>query len=318
MSKILKIAILFLTILFLGLPEVQAQNPKQMKKHRKRARKKQKPRKEPLQYTPKRRDSDGDGVDDYADHCEDTPKGQAVTSFGCPLDTDFDGTLDSLDACVDVPGPKNNKGCPWPDTDGDGLLDNYDKCPDVAGPRENTGCPWADRDNDGIIDKFDKCPDTPGIEKFQGCPDTDGDGIMDYDDRCPKVVGVAENYGCPALKKEEQLAIEEAFKNLHFETGKAVIKHSSYSSLNRLAQVMKANSKINLALHGHTDNVGDFEANMILSENRAKAVRKYLAGKGIRLNRITAKGSGETKPVDTNDTAEGRQNNRRVEMTLIY
>lgn len=319
MKHILKLSILFLTFCFF-LPEshVQAQNPKQMKKHRKAARKKRKPRKEPIQYKPKRKDSDGDGVADYADHCEDTPKGQPVTPFGCPVDRDFDGTMDSLDACIDVPGPKDNKGCPWPDTDGDGLLDNYDKCINTPGPRENMGCPWADRDNDGIIDKNDKCPDVPGIEKYQGCPDTDGDGIMDYNDRCPEKPGVPENFGCPALKKEEEEALREAFNNLHFESGKAIIKHSSYASLNKLAVVMRSNSKTKLVLHGHTDNVGDFEKNMILSQNRAKAVKKYLAGKGIQLNRMTSQGFGETKPVDSNETSEGRQNNRRVEMTLVY
>ncbi len=322
MKAILKLSILFLTICFFcpefSVQKVQAQNPKQMKKHRKAAKRKQKPRKEPIQYKPKRKDSDGDGVADYSDHCEDTPRGQAVTSFGCPMDRDFDGIVDSLDACVEVPGPKDNKGCPWPDTDGDGLLDNYDKCINTAGPRENMGCPWADRDNDGIIDKEDKCPDTPGVAKYQGCPDTDNDGIMDYNDRCPETPGVLENFGCPPLKKEEQEALLEAFNNLHFESGRAIIKPSSYTSLNKLSSVMKSNPKTKLILHGHTDNVGAFEDNMILSEDRAKAVKRYLAGKGIRLDRMSHKGFGETKPVDTNETVEGRKNNRRVEMTLVY
>lgn len=67
------------------------------------------------------------------------------------------------------------------DTDGDGVLDRHDECPTVPGPIENRGCPWGDTDNDGVLDKDDKCPDVPGPVENEGCPwkDTDGDGIPD-------------------------------------------------------------------------------------------------------------------------------------------
>ena len=191
---------------------VFAQNPKQMQKHRKVAKSKSKAYKEPLNYDPKRGDKDEDGIEDYADHCPNTPKGMPVTPFGCPIDRDFDGTVDTLDACIDVPGPKTNKGCPWPDTDGDGINDNEDACPKLAGIPEYKGCP--DRDGDGILDTEDKCPDDYGIAKFQGCPDTDNDGIADSQDKCPKVWGTIENKGCPPIKEEEQQAIQDAFDNL--------------------------------------------------------------------------------------------------------
>ncbi len=119
MKHILKLYILLLTICFF-LPElnfqVQAQNPKQLKKMKKAAKKKQKRSKKPIQYNANanRKDSDGDGVADYKDHCENTPTGQIVTPFGCPIDKDFDGVVDSLDACIDIAGPANNKGCPLP------------------------------------------------------------------------------------------------------------------------------------------------------------------------------------------------------------
>ncbi len=322
MIKALKLSSIFLLTLFLlgtlTMPTASAQNPKQMKKHRKRMKKKQKKDKKPKSYKPRRKDSDGDGVADYADHCEDTPRGQPVTPFGCPIDTDFDGLVDTLDACVDVPGPIDNEGCPWPDTDGDGITDNNDKCPQEKGPRENIGCPWADRDGDGIVDKDDKCPDLAGVKEYEGCPDTDGDGLPDHKDKCPEVKGLPEDFGCPPLKEEEQEAIREAFKNLHFQTGKAIIKRSSYASLDKLAVVMIANGQTKLTLHGHTDDIGDFNDNMQLSKDRAQAVKEYLHKKGIALDRMTAEGFGETKPVAPNASAKGRQKNRRVEMILVY
>lgn len=295
---------------------VFAQNPKQMQKHRKVAKSKSKAYKEPLNYDPKRGDKDEDGIEDYADHCPNTPKGMPVTPFGCPIDRDFDGTVDTLDACIDVPGPKTNKGCPWPDTDGDGINDNEDACPKLAGIPEYKGCP--DRDGDGILDTEDKCPDDYGIAKFQGCPDTDNDGIADSQDKCPKVWGTIENKGCPPIKEEEQQAIQDAFDNLLFETGKAVIKVSSYESLDKLAEVMKNNPQAKLKIEGHTDNVGDEEDNQVLSDARAHSVKDYLEKKGANWNQISAQGFGESRPVATNVTPEGRKKNRRVEFILSY
>lgn len=306
-----------LLILTLTLSTISfAQNPKQMKKHKKVAKSKQKAYKEPLTYDPTRGDKDGDGISDYADHCPNTPKGVAVTPFGCPIDRDFDGTVDTLDACVDVPGPKNNKGCPWPDTDGDGILDNEDACPTIPGIPEYKGCP--DRDGDGILDSEDKCPDVYGVAKFKGCPDTDNDGIADSEDKCPTVWGTIENKGCPPIKKEEQQAIQDAFDNLLFETGKAVIKNSSFVSLDKLAEVMKNNPQAKLKIEGHTDNVGDDDANQKLSDDRARAVKDYLEKKGAKWNQITSEGFGENRPVADNHSESGRRKNRRVEFILTY
>ena len=293
-----------------------AQNPKQMQKHKKTAKKKTKAYKEKLEYTPTRADKDEDGVEDYSDHCPDTPKGMAVTPFGCPIDRDFDGTVDTLDACVDVPGPKENKGCPWPDTDKDGIIDKDDACPQVYGLKEFKGCP--DKDGDGIIDSKDKCPDVFGIVKFEGCPDSDNDGLADSEDKCPDMWGKIENKGCPDIKEEEKQAIKAAFDNLLFETGKAIIKESSYTSLNALAKVMNNNTNTMLRIEGHTDNVGADDMNQELSDARAHSVEQYLIGRGVNSSRISAQGYGETRPVATNTTEDGRRKNRRVEFILNY
>ena len=120
------------------------------------------------------------------------------------------------------------------------------------------------------------------------------------------------------IKAEEKAAIKKAFDNLLFETGKDVIKTSSYSSLNELATVLINNPQTNLYLEGHTDDVGEDDANMTLSQNRSASVKRYLTQRGVDENRITTDGFGETRPVADNTSAKGKALNRRVEMVLKY
>lgn len=318
MRKLYLLLFLFTSVLICH--DIQAQNPRQSKKLKKIKKKAARKKKEPYKPYYIEKDSDEDGVPDGRDKCIHTPKGEKVTPFGCPFDVDFDGLYDYEDSCVNDPGPKENYGCPWEDRDNDGFMDNEDKCPDVPGIRKFMGCP--DTDGDGIKDSDDDCPNERGPMSRRGCPppfiDTDGDGISDYDDLCPKVKGLPENKGCPEIKKEEKEALKKAFENLLFETGKDIIKPSSYQSLNELAKVMKNNPQANLYLEGHTDNVGDDNSNMELSENRAAAVKNYLVNKGVDEYRIRYAWFGETKPKADNDTEEGRRLNRRVEMNIFY
>jgi len=102
-------------------------------------------------------------------------------------------------------------------------------------------------------------------------------------------------------------------RNVFFETGSAALQDISINELERLKQLLEDNPTIRIQLNGHTDNVGSDSDNMSLSENRAKAVNDYLITGGISPSRLKYKGFGETKPIDTNDTAEGRQRNRRTE-----
>lgn len=105
--------------------------------------------------------------------------------------------------------------------------------------------------------------------------------------------------------------------NIFFVTGKYDLQEESFPELNRVVELMAQNPKLVIEIDGHTDNVGGDASNQTLSQNRASAVREYLLGKGVSAARIAAKGFGESKPVATNDTDEGRQLNRRVEFVIV-
>jgi outer membrane protein OmpA-like peptidoglycan-associated protein len=260
-------------------------------------------------------DRDSDGIIDNKDDCPDE---RGLAEFnGCP-DADGDGVMDKLDQCPTLPGPPEKFGCP--DRDGDGVTDDKDACPDEPGLAENSGCPFKDTDKDGIRDTDDKCPTQPGPIENGGCPyaDTDADGIIDLEDKCPNTPGVKENFGCPPIAKEEQEVIQAAFDNLEFATGKAIIRSTSYPSLDGLAELLKKKSDYKLLIEGHTDNVGQRQSNITLSKNRSTAVKTYLMKKGVPESRLLTKWYGPDKPIDTNDTEEGRQRNRRVEMTIVF
>ncbi len=218
------------------------------------------------------------------------------------------------------------------DRDGDGYPDAVDKCPDVKEdgkpPLKTDGCPAVpDADNDGIPDANDKCPNDPedkdGIDDKDGCPekDADNDKVPDVEDRCPTEPGprskVAEKNGCPTLTKvtsDGQVALLEP---IQFEFGRATIKPVSYPILNEVVTLMQARPDLRIGVYGHTDNVGSHQLNMRLSKERAASVMNYLIKKGISATRLESEGFGPDKPVDTNDTAEGRAKNRRVEFKIL-
>lgn len=271
------------------------------------------------------KDSDGDGVPDNIDLCPETLPGISVDTVGCPLDTDKDGIPDYLDRCPDTPEGVNVDplGCPV-DSDGDGVVDYLDKCPDTPSEAQvdSMGCP-IDSDGDGIADYLDKCSDTPeeayGKIDAQGCPlDSDNDGVADYLDKCPDVAGIESNNGCPEVAEEIKQVFKKALTGIQFETGKSVIKKSSYPVLNDIVKIMKENSTYKLNIAGHTDNVGNPDKNKKLSEDRANSVKTYLKKKGVAEARMEAIGYGDQKPLQDNSTAKGRAKNRRVEFEVEY
>lgn len=234
-------------------------------------------------------------------------------------DRDNDGIADSEDNCPDLKGLSKHNGCP-PDTDGDGIYNPNDACPNHAGTIETNGCP-PDSDGDGLHNGIDNCPTIAGVRENGGCPaDSDGDGVYDVDDKCPNRPGTAANAGCPKVKLDdaEKELLATAVKAVEFETGSATLKASSTATLDKVAALMSKYSAYKLSIKGHTDSAGDFDKNIILSDQRARAAKDYLISKGISSSRIKSKGFGPRIPVDTNDTPQGRQNNRRVEFDLSY
>jgi outer membrane protein OmpA-like peptidoglycan-associated protein len=264
-------------------------------------------------------DRDQDGIMDNADACIDVPGPKE--NNGCPYaDKDSDGVLDAADECIDVAGPIENNGCPYADKDEDGIFDVIDDCIDVPGPKENNGCPWGDKDKDGVLDKDDECIDLPGPAENKGCPktDTDKDGLEDLEDECPLTPGPISNKGCPEIDSSELEIIRLAFENLEFEVDKAIIRPSSYANLNNLASLLVSKPSYKLLLAGHTDSDGSEEHNLILSKNRSESTKQYLVDKGVAAERIRTEYYGESSPIATNDTPEGKQRNRRVEMTIEF
>jgi outer membrane protein OmpA-like peptidoglycan-associated protein len=292
----------------------------------------------------KKKDEDKDGVADRNDKCPGTPPGVVVDKNGCPLDRDFDGVADYIDDCPDAAGTAALKGCP--DKDGDGIADKEDRCPDIAGTLAMKGCP--DTDKDGIVDIDDKCPDTKpnykvdatgctldndkdglvneedlcpdlaGPLALKGCPDTDGDGVSDLSDRCPNVKGTIANKGCPEMAQADVKRIAVIASKIFFETNSAKLKAVSNAQLDGLVDILKRNDAVSLTIEGHTDNVGNDDYNMELSQKRTESVKAYLESKGIPASRLNAIGYGETQPIGDNTKAAGRSQNRRVELKTAY
>jgi outer membrane protein OmpA-like peptidoglycan-associated protein len=217
------------------------------------------------------------------------------------------------------------------DTDGDGIPDDIDACPtepeDHKDPDPMDGCPQpSDRDGDGIPDQYDKCPDQPedkdGIDDADGCPedDADQDGIPDAKDACPKEPGQPDpdpkKNGCPKFIRLEGSSVR-VLQQVHFETASATILPDSFPMLTEIVQLLKANPAIKkMRIEGHTDNRGDADYNLGLSKQRAASVRTWLVQHGIDSGRLESEGYGLTRPIDTNDTVEGRAANRRVEFKI--
>jgi outer membrane protein OmpA-like peptidoglycan-associated protein len=151
------------------------------------------------------------------------------------------------------------------------------------------------------------------------CADRDGDGIPDAIDRCPDVAGKMEDGGCPSytkvIVKKDKLELKE---KLYFAWDQATLEPASAPILDEVVQALKDNPRFRVQIEGHTDSSGADDHNQTLSEQRADAVREYLVARGIANDRLVAKGFSSSVPIDTNTTAAGRENNRRVEFVVNF
>ncbi len=237
-------------------------------------------------------DTDGDGVLDMWDACENTPPGVTVTSRGCEL--------------VNIDR----------DEDGDDVFDSVDECPGtpIGAPVDQRGCS-LDSDMDGVSTENDRCPGTRAGAKVNryGCEsDDDGDAVPNHRDMCPdtRTGARVDVSGCEI---KDIISLPGA----NFETGLDTLLPGTQYILKDAAEILKRYPDMQIEVAGHTDNVGAAAANEGLSERRAKTVRHFLIQFGVAEDRLTFKGYGESQPIADNTTAIGRATNRRVELRLV-
>ena len=174
-----------------------------------------------------------------------------------------------------------------------------------------------DSDGDGVTDDKDACPGTPlGVAvDSRGCPlDSDGDGVPDFRDDCPGTPAGArvDERGCQIMLEKPvsfDLTVEFAFNSDEI-TGVA------FQEMLELLKFLREYPSSKAVIEGHTDSVGDAAYNQGLSERRAQAVVTALTNSGIDSGRLSAVGHGESKPIASNATQEGRQKNRRVNVVV--
>ncbi len=193
----------------------------------------------------------------------------------------------------------------------DGAAASAPVAPVGAAPQS---VPPPDSDADGVIDTADRCPDTPaGVQvDAAGCPvDADADGVAGEADLCPN-----SPYGEPvdATGCRPRLAVSQQYTLLlTFENDSATIIGDARAALAEVAALITQYPETTVAIEGHTDDRGPARYNMKMSQRRADAVASVLINDlGIDAGRVIAAGFGETKPISTNATKEGRARNRRV------
>ncbi len=162
-----------------------------------------------------------------------------------------------------------------------------------------------------VIEKVVETVKVVEVSKDSGLKDSDNDGIVDNKDNCPNTPeGVrVDGEGCP-------LGGVVALDGVTFEFNGDRLRPDAATILEDAAEVLNRYPEMLVEVAGHTDSIGGDAYNQTLSQKRAEAVRQFLIGKGISAERLTAVGYGESEPRATNDTEEGRELNRRVELRI--
>ncbi len=187
---------------------------------------------------------------------------------------------------------------PRGDYDSDGIANYLDQCPsepeDIDRVRDKDGCPDPDNDEDGVPDTADKCK---------------------YEEETPN--GFEDDDGCPDEIPQELGRFVGTLKGVTFKSGSTELTQSSYGILSSVADELLGYPSVKVEISGHTDDRGDENKNVELSQQRAEAVKNFLTSVAIDPARLTAVGHGSSKPAADNSTAKGRRQNRRVELRLL-
>lgn len=186
------------------------------------------------------------------------------------------------------------------------------EAPAPAEPVDESGYFWPDdQDRDGVSDRDDLCPFTPeGVAvDSDGCAlDSDGDGVPDYLDKCPDTPlgSVVDTDGCPRVLV--------TLRDVHFAFDSAQLTAEAKSILRDAVAAINASPSDRITIEGHTDSTGSDAYNSQLSQRRARSVAEYLVSQGVSGSRLNTVGKGESSPIASNDTREGRALNRRVQI----
>ncbi|MBL8921721.1 MAG: OmpA family protein [Myxococcaceae bacterium] len=281
-------------------------------------------------------DNDADGIADDRDRCADVA--EAWNGFedddGCPdeqPDVDGDGFAWLVDRCPLEPGGAPD-GCPRAPP---AALSTFVEAPTPAptpepAPPVSAPATPADFDKDGVPDDDDRCPvlaeDRDAFEDDDGCPepDNDHDGVPDAKDKCPfeaeTINGVKDDDGCPDKGAGAVTVTATAVElkgTIQFKTASATLQPSATPLLKQVAATLKAAATLSIEIQGHTDDVGNAVKNIALSKRRAETIRAFLVKAGVPANRLVATGFGPTRPLASNKTAAGREQNRRVEFLIL-
>ncbi|MDY0327326.1 MAG: OmpA family protein [Arcobacteraceae bacterium] len=172
--------------------------------------------------------------------------------------------------------------------------------------------PDLDSDKDGVLDSKDKCPNTPlgvAVDKNGCCLDSDGDGVLDYKDKCPNTPkGIeVDADGCDIFRT----------LSVNFKTGSYAIDDSYTDEIAQFNEFLVKYPNYKASIIGHTDSVGSESANLKLSQQRAESIKQRLVENGIEAGRLSTQGKGESEPIASNDTDDGKKANRRIEVIIF-
>lgn len=243
-------------------------------------------------------DTDSDGL-------TDNEEVRTYRTLPNEADTDKDGLQDGEEVLTYKTNPLKA------DSDLDGLMDGEELAQTKTNPLQ------ADTDEDGVLDGIE-------VNSYVSNPlavDTDGDGVNDDADNCPTepASGYNSAAGCPEVRAQIVVEVDNVIvlTGVNFVAGQADPTPESLSVLEKVYSTLAENSNVAFEIRGYADGAGDAKKNLLLSTRRAESVFNYLVTRGIGPERLLAVGYGEENPIATNDTPEGRAQNRRIELHRV-